>query len=190
MSQDQNELAGLLKKICQGDQTALGLFYDKTIGKVLGIALKITMNQTLAEEITSDVYLQVWRHAIQYDAERTTPIGWLMMLAYSRSIDTLRREQTITVQQIPLDDNLDYADTQQLEPMAALRALEQHQQIGEALKLLTSQERQMIALAFYRGMSHQEIADHTHEPLGTVKSIIRRAQTVLKGAMLQPGDLL
>lgn len=182
MAQDQAELYALLEKIQQGDQAALGVFYDVTVRRVFAIALKVTSSHELAEEIVSDVFMQVWHNASSYTAERATPLGWVLMMAHSRAIDTLRRENSTTRNQIPLAEDHDVPDNNALDPLSNTLGVEQGAVLAEALKLLDGQQRQMIALAFYRGMSHQEIAEYSGEPLGTVKSILRRAQSILRGA--------
>lgn len=183
MAQDQGELYVLLEKVQRGDQAALGIFYDATVRRVFAVALKVTSNPELAEEIVSDVFMQVWHNASSYSAERSTPLGWLLMMAHSRSIDSLRRESSATRNQMSLEEGFDAADEDTLDPLANTLGVEQSHELATALKLLDGQQRQMIALAFYRGMSHQEIADHTGEPLGTVKTILRRAQSILRGAL-------
>ena len=183
MAQDQGELYALLEKIQRGDQVALGVLYDTTVRRVFAVALKVTANQELAEEIVSDVFMQVWHNASSYSAERATPLGWLLMMAHSRSIDTLRKEGSVTRNQVPMEADYDVQDHAALDPLANTLGVEQGNELAEALKLLDGQQRQMIALAFYRGMSHQEIAEYSGEPLGTVKTILRRAQSILRGAL-------
>lgn len=186
MSQQQGELYVLLEKIQQRDQAALGSFYDVTVGRVFAVALKVTSNHALAEEIVSDVFMQVWRSAARFDADRASPLGWLLMMARSRAIDAVRRENSATREQTPLDEDYDVVDEAAPNPLGNTLCIEQNSELCEALKLLDERQRQMIALAFYRGMSHQEIANHTGEPLGTVKTVLRRSQSILRGALTKP----
>ncbi len=183
MAHDQTELYPLLANIQQGDQQALGHFYDATVARVYAIALKITANPALAEEIVSDVYLQVWRAAASYSPERATPLGWLLMMAHSRAIDALRKESATTKQQVELSDDVEVEDSHTPNPLDMLLAVETGSALQGALHLLDAQQRQLIALAFYRGLSHQEIAAHTGEPLGSVKTLLRRAQAILRAAL-------
>ena len=183
MSQDQSQLYYLLERIQQGDQQALGLFYDITVGRVFSIAMKITACHAFAEEVVNDVYLQVWRSASNYNAERATPLAWLAMLAHSRAVDSQRSEFKTTQHHTPLLDEVEIEDKVMPQPLSMTVSAEQGSQLHEALKLLDKEQRQMIALAFYRGMSHQEIADYTGEPLGTVKTVLRRAQSILRAAL-------
>lgn len=183
MAQDQAELYPLLANVQQGDAEALSRFYDATVGRVYAIAMKVTANPALAEEIVSDVYLQVWRTASQYSAERSTPLAWLLMMTHSRAIDALRKESATTKQQVEWHEDLEVEDTQTLNPLEMALAMETGSALQAAVASLDVQQRQFIALAFYRGLSHQDIAAHTGEPLGTVKTVLRRAQAILRAAL-------
>ena len=188
MMQKQDELYHLLARIGGGEQEALGIFYDQTVGRVFGLALKITASHELAEEVVSDVYMQVWRSATQYSAERASPLAWLMMLAYSRASYIMRHEASITRHQSPLEE-IDWVNADNLsDPLDTTLGLEQDNALNKALKLLDKQQKQMIILAFYRGMSHQEIARYTGKPLGSVKTLLRRAQSILRQALTHSGS--
>lgn len=180
----QEELVALLEKIRASDEAALGVFYDATVNCVYGLALKVTTRPELAEEVVSDVYLQVWRKVRSYDSGRASPLGWLMMMCRSRAIDALRREATVTSGQVQQDENrTEIKDDKAVTPLEDLTSRELSGQMLAALQLLNESQRQMIALAFYRGLSHQEVAKYTNQPLGTVKSNLRRAQETLRSAL-------
>lgn len=180
---NQTELYVLVERMQHSQQEALARFYDLTVSYVFGLALRITSNQALAEEIVNDVYLQAWRNRASYQAAQATPLAWVMMMTHSRAIDALRRETTVTKQQLPMAEDFDAVDEQCLSPLEQLSTHEHTERLVTALKLLDKQQRHWINLAFYRGMSHQEIADYTGEPLGTVKTVLRRAQAVLRTAL-------
>lgn len=180
---NQTELYALIECVQQNDQEALASLYDLTVSYVFGLAMRITSSQSLAEEVVNDVYLQAWRTRSSYQASQATPLAWLMMMTHSRAIDAMRREITATKQQLPLAEDFEVMDEQSLGPLKRLQQLEHTEQLAAALNLLDQQQRQWISLAFYRGMSHQEIADYTGEPLGTVKTVLRRAQAVLRTAL-------
>lgn len=186
MDQEESDLHGLLNKIQCRDQAALGTFYDVTVDRVFALVMHVTANKALTEEIVSDVFMQVWRNASRFDAERASPLGWLLMMARSRAIDTLRREGRATRDQLPLAEDYDPPDDKQPNPLSNTLRIEQNTELSQALELLDARQRQMITLAFYRGMSHQNIANHTGEPLGTVKTVLRRSQEILRGALKQP----
>jgi RNA polymerase sigma-70 factor (ECF subfamily) len=185
MAQDQTDLYALLERIKHGDQVALSSLYDLTIGKVFSIVLQVTANTALAEETVNDVYLQVWRTAASYQSERAMPLSWLMMLAHSRAIDALRKEATISKPQVEMPEDDIIEDENLQRPVDKVMAVEQQDLLHAALNLLDKQERQLIELAFYRGMSHQELANYTGEPLGTIKTVLRRAQTKLRARLTE-----
>jgi RNA polymerase sigma-70 factor (ECF subfamily) len=162
-----------------GDEAALGALYDATLGKVYGFALRITGKPEAAEEVVGDVYLQAYRDAARFDSSRGPVIAWLMMLTRSRALDHLRRRDV--AESHPEPDTL-YPERHigENDPLHELLEVESHAQIQAALQALAPMQRQMLALAFYRDLSHQEIVDHTGLPLGTVKSHIRRALEKLK----------
>ena len=182
MSKEGN-LITLLEKMSVGDEVAMGSFYDATVNRVYGMAMKVVLRPELAEEVVSDVYLQVWRQASKYRSQRATPIGWLLMICRSRALDKLRREKSATRNQYQEDDQREIEDENIEAPMETIMKGDLSKQVSAALRVLTKSQRQTIALAFYRGMSHQEIADYTRQPLGTVKSNIRRAQAILRKSL-------
>lgn len=180
---NQTELYALVERMQHSDQEALGRLYDLTVSYVFGLAMRITSQTALAEEIVNDVYLQAWRNRSSYQAKQATPLAWLMMMAHSRAIDAIRKELTATKQQLPMVEDFDAVDEHTKGPLEQLMQLDEAEHISVALKLLDEQQRHWISLAFYRGMSHQEIADYTGEPLGTVKTVLRRAQAILRAAL-------
>jgi len=186
MTQNQEDLCLLIDKIQQENQQALGELYDATANRIYGFVLKLTNNKPLTEEIVGDLYMQVWRNASKFDAERATPIAWLLMMARSRAFDALRREQSRTRLQDAIPDNFDAVDVTNPDPCTQTLEAEEGSVLQEALQLLNEQQRQMIALAFYRDMTHNEIANYINQPLGTVKTTLRRSQAILRAAMTKP----
>lgn len=168
----------LLGQIAARSEAALSQFYELTLSRVYGLALRITNDRAAAEEVTEDVYFQVWREAQRYDAARGAVLGWLLTVCRSRALDYLRRREPAELHPEPetlADPALDESDPQDL-----LLALQQKSKIAQAMAALSAQQRQLLALAFFRGLSHQEIAAHTGSPLGTVKSHIRQALLTLR----------
>ncbi len=173
----------MLERIKKGEESALEALYDAAASRVYGLAVKIVNNPELAEEVVGDVFLQVWRKARDFDAERAVPLAWLLMICRSRALDKLRREKRITKNQCRHDENAESEVMNVKSPLETLSSNEMSGYVHEALLQLNDQQRQLIMLAFYKGMSHQEISDYTGDPLGTVKSGIRRAQILLKQIM-------
>jgi len=182
---DASALAVLLRRVCAEDEDAFAELYDATVGRVYGLALRILREPQSAEEVTEDVFFQVWREARRYDPARGRPLAWILTIARSRALDHLRRRDP--AQSHPEPDTLLEA-----EPAAAggpqdlLAASRDSARLHAALAALDPVPRQMIALAFFRGYTHEEIALHVDLPVGTVKSHIRRALAGLRTS-LGPG---
>ena len=183
MSEEHDSLSLLIERIAEGDDTAMTAFYDSTVNRVFGMALKIVLRAVLAEEVVGDVYLQVWRTAKNYHSDKAVPIAWLLMMCRSRALDRLRREKSKTRNQYQQEETREFSDEVIEAPFEDRMGEEIKSKITAALLLLNKKQRQMIVLAFYRGMSHKEIAEYTVQPLGTVKSSIRRAQAILRHAL-------
>lgn len=193
MAVDQTGLYVMLEKMAVGDRIAFSQFYDETITRTFGVIMRITNNRQLTEEVASDVYMQTWRSAAKYNAELAAPMTWLMMIARSRAIDALRRENSATKNQFPLIETFDVIDKAEPGPLTETLEAETNTQLHELMTLLDAPDREMIVLAFFQDMSHSEIATHTGRPLGTVKTIMRRAQAKLRTAnrksyLLAPND--
>lgn len=167
-----------LARVTEQNEAALSQFYDHTINAVYGLALRITCNSEEAEEVVSDVYLQVWEQASRYRSEKGSVISWLLTICRSRAIDRVRKRQQYRaeISTINFPDMLDLIAS----PEYLLANTQQHSTINQALKKLSSLHRQLLSLAFFRGMTYQEIADFINMPLGTVKSHIRRSLIELK----------
>lgn len=181
-SADDARLAAWIDAIVDHDERALAALYDATLARVYGVALRILRRPALAEEVVEDTYFQVWRQAARFDAARGRALTWLLAMARSRAIDTMRREARYR------HDSLDDEDAP--EPVAddtgrdeLLDVARGHAELHRALMQLNAQPRQLVALAFFRGLSHEEIASQTALPLGTVKSQIRRAMLTLRQAL-------
>jgi RNA polymerase sigma-70 factor (ECF subfamily) len=168
------------------DEAALSAFYDATINRVYGLALRITRQPDAAAEVASDVYFQVWREAGRYDARRGNVAAWLMTICRSRALDLLRRADEAETH--PEPETLRPEPAEQDTVQDLLSAVQEHTALHGALARLEPLQRQLIALAFFRGMSHQEIAAHARLPLGSVKTCIRKGLAVLRECL--PGRQL
>jgi len=186
---DDAQLAHWIERIARQEERALRSLYDATSARVHGVVLRLTQRAALAEEVLEDTYWQVWRQAPRFDAARGRPITWLLAMARSRAIDALRREQRFQHEELP-DDDLAEAGTAAGDSTTAgapppdlLEATRGHAQVHAALASLEPRSRQLVALAFFRGLTHEEIAAQQDMPLGTVKSLIRRALQQLRRVM-------
>lgn len=173
------QIAAWIDAIVDQDERALAALYDATFSRVFGIVRRIVGRVSLAEEVVEDTYFQVWRQAVRFDPMRGTALSWLLAIARSRAIDALRHEARFRHES--LDDETG-RDTAELAPTGdeLLYLARQQAELHRALVRLGAQPRQLVSLAFFRGLSHEEIAQQTCLPLGTVKSQIRRALQTLR----------
>lgn len=181
-AEDDGALCKLLEGICARDQKALAAFYDLTVSRVYGIALRIVRVAEMAEEVVSDVYMQAWRDAARYDPARGRVLGWLLIMARTRALDALRRDDEAFAHPEPYELVGEPA-AQRDDPLDLLAATRAGTALHAALKALDPVPRQLVALAFFRGLTHSEIVEATGLPLGTVKTHIRRALAALKDVL-------
>lgn len=178
------EWVALIGRMADGDQQALGNFYDATSRLAFGLILRILGDRAVAEEVLIDVYAQVWRQATAYSRERGTPLAWLTTIARSRALDRLRAGWQEQQRRQPLD-KLQDAPSRDNSPEEAVVLGEQQRLVRRALAALSPEQRQVIELAYYSGMSHSEIAAYLNQPLGTVKTRTRLGLLKLR-EMLRP----
>jgi RNA polymerase sigma-70 factor (ECF subfamily) len=179
---DDAALAELIQRIVHQDEKALERLYDAAAARVYGLVLRIVQRAALAEEVLEDTFWQVWRQAPRFDAARGRPLTWVLAMARSRAIDALRREQRFQHDELPDDDVADACGASP-PPQDLLEATRGNERVHAALASLEPRSRQLVALAFFRGLTHEEIAEQQGLPLGTVKSLIRRALQQLRRVM-------
>ncbi len=173
------ELAGLIAKTARGDEEALGALYDYTSPQLYGLALRVLDDPAAAEEVVLDVYMQVWKQASKFDSSRGKAIVWLAVLTRSRAIDRLRSGQTERSRRESLDIVKEERDPS-ADPEVSVARKEQRDFVQRALASLAPEQREVIELAYYGGLSHSEIASKIGEPLGTVKTRVRLGMMKLR----------
>jgi RNA polymerase sigma-70 factor, ECF subfamily len=176
----ERDWAALVQSIASGDELALHALYGVSHRFVFTLAMRITANRETAEEVTLDVFYDVWRRASDYDAANGTVLGWIMNLARSRAIDRLRFERR--------KKRSNGGDEQPLTDIAAdphdvLGLREQSETLRVALARLTPDEREAIEMTFFAGLTHAEAAAQLKQPLGTIKSRIRSGLHKLRDAL-------
>jgi RNA polymerase sigma-70 factor (ECF subfamily) len=188
-SERSKDLSHLLGRAGLGDRAAFAALYQKTSAHLFAVVLRITRNRAQAEDILQEVYVNVWRNASGFDAAQSQPLTWLTSIARNRAIDSLRRAQTQPQLQGAAagdDEESDVYDTvadESAGPLDLLSRASEALAVSRCMQTLTAQQRQSIALAFYDGLSHAEVANKMREPLGTVKSWLRRALLALKACL-------
>jgi RNA polymerase sigma-70 factor, ECF subfamily len=168
----------LMQRIADRDQTALAEFYDRFGGLIYGMTLRVLQNQILAEEAMQDTLMKVWNQAARWNPERSKMVSWLLTLARYTAIDRLRKEQRQSPwTAIGLEDLLNLISQAHGVDQGGW---DDGHQIKQLIQQLPPEQVEAIELAFFRGMSHTEIADYLKQPLGTIKSRIRHGLIMLK----------
>jgi RNA polymerase sigma-70 factor, ECF subfamily len=175
----------LVRAIAAGDQLALHALYERTHRIVFTLMMRITANREAAEELTIDVFHDVWRRASRYDPANGTVLGWIMNQARSRAIDRLRFNSR---KKRNADDNVQPLTELAADPHDVLELREQGESLHAALALLTPDERQAIETTFFAGLTHAEAAARLNLPLGTIKTRIRSGLHKLRQAFAAEGE--
>jgi RNA polymerase sigma-70 factor, ECF subfamily len=176
------DLVSLVRQVATGDQSALAALYDATNRLIYSLVLRVLGDMSSAEEVLIDVYTQVWRQAASYDANRGAPLAWMATIARSRAIDRLRSGWQDRHRKEPLEV-LGAVPANAASPEESAAASERQTLVREALNVLTPEQRQVIELAYYSGLSHSEIAEKLNQPLGTVKTRTRLGMMKLRDAL-------
>ena len=176
------DLAELIARLVDGDQASLSKLYDATSRIVYSLCIRILSDPCDAEEITIDVYSQVWRQAARYDRQRGEPVTWLLTLAHSRAIDRLRSRAQTKKREQAIDDTAEFTSTE-ADPEGTSVLKQRARLVRSALSCLSAEQREVIELAYFEGLTHVEIAERIKQPLGTAKSRIRLGMVKLRDAL-------
>ncbi|GAP36010.1 sigma-70 family RNA polymerase sigma factor [Piscinibacter sakaiensis] len=189
-----HELARLLARSGLGDRAAFAALYEATSAHLFAVVLRIQRDRAQAEDLLQEVYVKVWRAAAGFDAARAQPMTWLTHIARNRAIDSLRRAGTqpsIEAAGPQDDEDSDVYERTADEgpgPMDLLARAADARRLHACMDGLSATQRQSMALAFFDGLSHAEVAEHLGQPLGTVKSWVRRALLALKACLERAAD--
>ena len=174
--------ADLVAAIGAGDETALGLLYERFSGMLLGLARRVLGDASDAEEILQEAFLQVWSQAGRYDPGRSSVSTWLVLITRSRAIDRLRSRKVKdrTLQTVQQEKRSGHTSPQGVGDV--LRQ-QRRRRLRREMALLPPEQREVLEMAFFRGMTQSEIAGETGTPLGTVKTRSLLAMRKLRQAM-------
>jgi RNA polymerase sigma-70 factor, ECF subfamily len=179
----ESEWVELVRSVAAGDQRALQELYERAHRIVYTLSVRIVSNRETAEEVTLDVFHDVWRRASSYDPAGGSVVGWIMNQARSRAIDRLRFEQRKKRVGHRPDGPLPATTETEKEPHEGLQLLDQERLLRAALMRLTGSERQAIEIAFFSGLTYAETAARLNQPIGTVKTRVRAGLEKLRQAL-------
>lgn len=165
------ELAAVLERVASGDQLAFGELYDLTSARIFGLVRRLLVDHAQSEEVTQEVFLEIWQTAPRFDSGRGAAMSWMMTMAHRRAVDRIRasqagrdRDQRIGRRDITVDYD-DVAETVEITI--------EHERVARAMTRLTELQREAVSLAYYAGLSHSELANYLNVPIGTVKTRLR-----------------
>lgn len=170
-----DELTDLLRRCAEADRAAFRRLYELQASRLYGVALRITRQPALAADAVHDALMQVWQNARRFDATRGNPEAWLLSLVRYRALDIARRgSRELSGVEVPesIDDDPD--------PLTRLIGSDDAEALHRCLANLEPERRRLVMMAFVDGLSHSELSARLQQPLGTVKSWIRRALIALK----------
>ena len=183
---EREQLTEWLEATARGDQRAFQSLYAATSSQLYALLLRILRNPDRAQDALQDAYVKVWQKADTYAPDRGAPLTWLLSIARYRALDMLRRKRP----EVAMPEEPDMVatlleDQQSLSPSEENENQQSLDAIQVCLKSLQPQQRDSVLLAYYEGLTHQELAERMDAPLGTVKSWIRRGLMRLRECLAE-----
>lgn len=175
------DLVEMLAKTGQGDRQAFAMLYQATSAKLFGLALRILASRDLAEEALQDAFVKIWHSADTYKADKAAVMTWMTAIVRNRCLDLLRaapKEQGLND-----EESFDDWASDDLGPMENAAALSETKALMQCLKQLAPLHRQAFALSYFHGLAHEQLASQLAQPLGTIKTWLRRGLETLKNCM-------
>ena len=181
----------LLAAIGSGNPEALGLLYDRYNRLAIAVAYRVLGDHTTAEDAVQDAFLSVWRRVDSFDPQRGSARGWVLTIVRNAAVDRRRGRHARALRDASLDDVTFRLATDGEETFVAVAASVEATRVRDALALLPSEQREAIELAYFGGLTHQEIAERTGTALGTVKGRMRLGLHKLRAALadMLPADI-
>ncbi|WPH17944.1 sigma-70 family RNA polymerase sigma factor [Variovorax paradoxus] len=183
------DLIALLDRVAGRDPKALHNLYQRTAGRFYGLALRIVRKPEWAEDVQQEAYLTIWRSASEYRASLSPPMAWMGLIVRSRALDLLRRHRAAGAGQTQAfeEDAADALPSAEPGPQELADASEQAWLLHQCLQQLAPAQREALSLAYLRELSHTELARQLAQPLGTIKTWIRRGLDKLRVCMERAG---
>ncbi|MBC7443035.1 MAG: sigma-70 family RNA polymerase sigma factor [Ramlibacter sp.] len=161
----------LLGRVAQGDEAAFGELYDQMAPRVLGLVRRLLVDPAQSEEVTQEIFLEIWQSATRYEAQRGGASTWILTMAHRRAVDRIRSSQASRERDVKIGIRDLAVAFDEVSETVEVRL--EHERVEKAMSRLTQLQRQAISLAYYGGLSQSEVAERLQIPLGTVKTRLR-----------------
>ncbi len=179
----------LIHRVALVEKEALEALYARYVTPVYSLAMYMLKQQPLAEEVTQDIFLNIWLKASSYNVDRGQPRAWIMSVAHHKIVDVIRsRRRTLTMTDPGEYETLDLLPSSQISTEEEVEQNLERERIFKALSVLPAAQREVIMLAYFEGYSQSEMAEKLQQPLGTVKTRVRLAMQKLRAALEHDGN--
>jgi RNA polymerase sigma-70 factor (ECF subfamily) len=178
--------SALLRRVARGDEAALASLYDRLAPLAYGLALRVTRDSRLAQDAVQEAFVRAWGHAARFDGRLGSARAWVLRIARNAAIDQRRSEEARQrAERRAIREPLERGEAAPTRPDSAIAASQRRSALRSALEKLPTEQRRMIEIAYFEGLSHSEIATREGVPLGTVKTRIRDGVTRLRRIALE-----
>jgi RNA polymerase sigma-70 factor (ECF subfamily) len=174
-------LEQLLELVGTGDQAAFSALYDQVAPRLLGLVRRLIQDHAQSEEVTQEVFLEIWQTAPRYSPEKGSALSWMFTLAHRRAVDRIRAAQASRDRDVRIGIRDHVQEAESVTEIVEVRI--EHERVTKALAELTDLQRQAVTLAYYGGFSHREVAEQLSVPIGTVKTRLRDGMIRLRDAL-------
>lgn len=166
-----DRLQALLERVATGDQAAFSELYDQLVPRVLGLITRLLRDRAQSEEVTQEVFLEIWQTATRFDPNKGGAATWILTMAHRRAVDRVRASQSSRTRDTKIGIRDFTPEYDNVSESVEVRI--EHERVEKAMLRLTELQRQAVTLAYYGGYSHSEVAEMLSVPVGTVKTRLR-----------------
>jgi RNA polymerase sigma-70 factor (ECF subfamily) len=171
------DLADLLARVAARDREAFAAVYKATSAKLWGIVVRILPRRDIAEDVLQDVYVRIWERAVSFDPAKASPITWMATIARNRAIDEVRRKSPVSIEDTP--ESLE-VEQDAPSPLDNTQMSEDLRRLQQCLQGLDPERREIVLLAYYNGLSRDELAKRFSHPVATIKTWLHRSLAQLR----------
>ena len=171
------DLADLLARVAAREREAFAAVYKATSAKLWGVVVRILPRRDIAEDVLQDVYVRIWERAVSFDPAKASPITWMATIARNRAIDEVRRKSTVSIEDTP--ESLE-VEQDAPSPLDNTQMSEDLRRLQQCLQGLDPERREIVLLAYYNGLSRDELAKRFSHPVATIKTWLHRSLAQLR----------